>query len=143
MGVMERVSGVEVGDQAAFDPGNRVFQQQLALLQAGKLELVPPDGGGQMVDGGVEVTVLDLELGQPFVQFGGILDLHGIGRAVGEGWSVTPGGVPRSGYNRRPSLPNTANVCPPTLTPPASRATKLASSPSACAARSARRSPTT
>src|SRR6187402_3945995 len=139
---MERVSGVEVGDQAAFDAGNGVFKQQLALLQAGELELVPPDGGGQVVDGGVEVTVLDLELGQPFVQFGGILDLHGIGRAGGEAQSVTPGGVARSGYNRRPSLPNTANACPPYPTPPASRATKPASWPSACAARSARRSPT-
>src|SRR6187402_2150350 len=140
---MERVSGVEVGDQAAFDAGNGVFKQQLALLQAGELELVPADGGGQMVDGGIEVAVLDLELGQPFVQFGGILDLHGIGRAEGEGHSVTPGGVPRSGYNRGPPLPNTAEACPPFQTPPVSRPTKPASSPSACAARSARRSPTT
>jgi hypothetical protein len=51
------LSGIQVGNELAFQPRDGVFQQQLALLHAGDLQLVAAQGVDQLFNGNVQVTM--------------------------------------------------------------------------------------
>ena len=53
-----------------------VFQQQLALLEPGELQLVAAERVGQVLDGDVKIAVLDTQFGQQVGDLGLVLDLH-------------------------------------------------------------------
>lgn len=59
-----RGSGIQVRNEPAFEPGDVVLQQQLALLQPGELKLVATERCRQMLDGDVEIPVFDTQFGQ-------------------------------------------------------------------------------
>jgi len=52
-------SGVEIGDQLAFQTRDGVFQQQFALLHPGQLQFVAAECPGQMFDRGIQIAVFD------------------------------------------------------------------------------------
>lgn len=69
-------SGVQIGNQPTFQAGDVIFQQQLALLEPGELQLVAAERVGQVLDGNVEIAVLDTQFGQQMGDLGLVLDLH-------------------------------------------------------------------
>jgi hypothetical protein len=60
------LSGIQVWDLLAFEPGNLVFEQKFALLEALHLQLVDVHVHRQARDDLIEVTMLDAQLTQLF-----------------------------------------------------------------------------
>src|SRR6516165_10795814 len=52
-----RLSG-DVGKQRVLDPGDQIFELELPLLEAGKLELITSRRGGHGADRGIQVAML-------------------------------------------------------------------------------------
>lgn len=73
--------GVQVRDKLRFEPGDRILEQQLALLHALELQLIAVRVDGQAFDRGVEVAVLDPQLDQL---------LGNVGRFVAHNESLIP-----------------------------------------------------
>src|SRR5699024_2442380 len=71
-------SGVEIGDQPAFVPGNLVAEAELSLFQPAQLKLVEGGIVGHALDRLIEVAVLFTKLVQSACEFGGVID-HGAG----------------------------------------------------------------
>ncbi len=72
-----RRSGVEVGNELAFQPRNGVLQQQLALLQAGDLQLVARAGGRHLGHLRIQRAVFAPQFGQRLGDRGQIRGRHG------------------------------------------------------------------
>ena len=62
------VSRIEVRDQAAFQLGDGVLQQEFALLQTPQAKLIGFRIFGESMDRVVEVTMLDAQFGQSCAQ---------------------------------------------------------------------------
>jgi hypothetical protein len=59
------LSGGDIGIELSLDPGDLVFEEELAALHAGEGELIVGGVVGYLVNCGVQVTVLELQLVQP------------------------------------------------------------------------------
>lgn len=60
-GTQGRPSGVEVGDQHAFEFGDLVLEKKLALFEPLQSELIDIDGLRQRFNGSIQVAVLQTQ----------------------------------------------------------------------------------
>ncbi len=74
-------SGVEVGNQPAFQPRDRILDQQFALLQPLDRQLVNLAVGGESFDRDIEVAVFDPQLGQLMHELGRVPSFHRVASA--------------------------------------------------------------
>jgi hypothetical protein len=61
----DSVSGGDIGVELSLDPGDLVLEEKFAALHAGEGELVVGGGVGYLVNCGIQVPMLELQLVQP------------------------------------------------------------------------------